>query len=175
MPNLQAEARQLASDVMNGVNGSPTTSLLDNSLTSRGSTPDGLGKKPSSVSFWKPPTPLRASSRDHGLDGDETTKTPGGSTSENMKRFDNSSESADDTDSRKDIREEHLLPKSEVTRPKGEMVDEAAARLGRGSQDSRPSTSGSEQRSPSVIRSPSTKSASSNSKVQQSVRSAKST
>jgi len=158
---------------MNGVNGSPTPSLLDTSLTSGGSTPDGLGKKPSSVSFWKPPTPLRSSSQDHGLDDDETTKTPDGSTSHDMKGIDNYSESANDADPKKEIREEHLPPKSEVTRPKGEMVDEAAARLGRGGQDSRPSTSSSEQRSPSVIRSPSVRSASSNSKVEQSVRGAK--
>jgi len=145
MPNLQAEARQLAKNVMRGVNGSASPAESRSSGTATPLTADrSPNKSLAKLGTSRPDVPNRSSSLERRVptEGDRKGTEP---------RLD-----------------EELSPKIISHRPKDEHSDGLAERIGRsnrGSLENRPFSSSSDHRSNSVIRSPSIRStASTNSK-----------
>src|SRR5277367_5236224 len=72
MPNLQAEARQVANEVMRSINGSSSPSILDMSGSSTPLSPDRAANKGNANSS-KQAIPLRPSSRNSAPEGSNSS------------------------------------------------------------------------------------------------------
>jgi hypothetical protein len=163
IPNLQAEARQVANDVMNGINGLENSSILNTSGTSTPAEAEraASAQSKSNNTSAKQLIPPRASSHNRTSESSNSADQRNeGSASRIKKSLERSSEPMINVDTntsdQRQAGNEVLSPKSLPARPRTNSITEGMGRVSRRDQDhseNQPFPADEDHRSSIVLRS----------------------